>query len=122
MSCDCDKADFLPSCIDTLIIGEVSDGSLNYWVYLKTPDGRIDKYDAVDVVYTNLIGIENPQVRVGTQYEIWVTTNNAANINQRVDFIPNGETEASTCVLVEFLPCYEGDEDNEFVSQSISLE
>lgn len=116
MSCECTTANKIPSCIDTLIIGLVANPSANYYVYLKTPDGRIDRYESVDVVYTDQIGIESPNVRIGTTYEIWVTLKADEQLNERVSFTPFGTTTAVTCVNVEFTYC-----DSGFTYQYISV-
>ena len=116
MSCDCTTVNKIPSCIDTLIIGDVANPNANYYVYLKTPDGRIDRYSAIDVVYTDQIGIESPQVRIGTVYEIWVTLASDEQLNERVAFTPFGATSTVTCVNVEFSYC-----DSEFNYQYISV-
>ena len=116
MSCTCDKAKPIPSCVTTLVIGDVVNGSIPYYVYLKTPDGRLDRYDSVDFVYTDQIGVEDIEVRIGTQYEIWITKTTAANSEERESFTVFGETTASTCVLVEFVQC-----NTEYTSQIITL-
>lgn len=117
MSCNCSKAKKLPSCIGTLIIGDVADGAQNYNVYLRTPDGRTDVYPAVDVIYTDLLGIEEPELRVGTQYEVWIAKTNAASINERTAFTPVGASASVTCVTVEFEYCSAG-----LTTQTITLE
>lgn len=116
MSCNCDKAKSIPYCVTTLVIGEVVDSSINYYVYFKTPDGRVDRYTSIDVVYTDIIGVENIQVRIGTQYEVWITKQTALNSEERIAFVVAGETDNTTCLLVEFTQC-----DSEFTEQTITL-
>ena len=116
MPCDCTTVNKIPNCIDTLIVGDVVNPSASYYVYLKTPDGRIDRYTAVDVVYTDQIGIESPQVRIGTLYEVWVTLALDEQINERVSFTPFGASASVSCAYVEFTYC-----ESEFTYQYISL-
>lgn len=116
MSCNCDKAKNIPNCFTTLVIGDVVDASINYYVYFKTPDGRVDRYTSVDVVYTDIIGVENVQVRCGVMYEVWVSKQTAVNANERTSFIPSGQTEFTECINVIFDYC-----DDSFSSQTITL-
>lgn len=118
MSCDCNKSKNLPSCITSLIIGEVADSTVDYWVIFKTPDGRIDKYTGEVVVYTDLISVTDIEVRIGTQYEVWITAQDAQNIDSRTDFTVNGETDTTTCVLITFNNC---DDYSTFSSQTVTL-
>jgi len=117
MSCNCSKALPIPKCLDTLILGDVADGSQSYLVYFKTPDGRVDVYPSVDVVYTDLIGVSDIDVRIGTQYEVWLTLATSNSINDRVSFTPIGATVSVTCIEVSFMIC-----DTEFTYQQIELE
>lgn len=116
MSCNCSNAKNIPSCIDKLTIGEVTDGTLGYSVYFKTPDGRIDKYAGDDLTYTDIIEVENPEVRIGTMYEVWIAKNDAVNINERVPFTPIGASSEVTCINVTFDFC-----DGVFAIQQITL-
>jgi len=116
MPCNCDNAKPIPSCVTTLVIGDVSDASINYYVYFKTPDGRVDRYPSVDVVYTDIIGVEDIEVRIGTQYEVWITKQTALNSEERTAFTVAGQTETTTCLLVEFTQC-----SAEFTEQTITL-
>lgn len=115
MSCDCTTAQRLPKCIDTLIIGDVTDGSKNYNVIFKTPDGRIDIYPGVDFVYTDLIGVEDIDVRTGTVYQIWLNDSASNNINLKTAFTPVGGTSVD-CVDVVFEYC-----SDEHTTQYITL-
>ena len=117
MPCNCDNAKPIPSCVTTLVIGDVADASINYYVYFKTPDGRVDRYPSGDVVYTDIIGVENIEVRIGTQYEVWITKQTALNSEERTAFTVAGQTETTTCLLVEFTQC-----SAEFTQQTITLE
>lgn len=117
MSCNCDNAKNIPSCIDTLVLGEVADGSLSYYAYFRTPDGRVDRYLCVDVTYTDQIGVESPAIRVGVQYEVWITKTTALNINERTSFIPSGQTALTSCVNVIFDYC-----GSDFTIQYITLQ
>lgn len=119
MSCDCSKAKDLPTCIDLLQIGDI-DGTPEVYVVFKTPDGRLDIYEGQYVAYTGLLGVASPKLRSGTQYEIWVTDIAAGNINERLPFTPDGETETVTCVYAEFSPCFDADF-KEFTEQTFTL-
>ena len=117
MSCDCSKALPIPKCLDTLIIGDVVDGSKSYNAYFKTPDGRVDVYPCIDVVYTDLIGVSDIDVRVGTSYEVWLVATTSNSINDRVAFTPIGATSSVECIEVRFTHC-----ETEFTYQQITLE
>lgn len=117
MSCECSKAKNIPYCFTTLVIGDVVDASINYYVYFKTPDGRVDRYSSVDVVYTDIIGVENIEIRVGVMYEVWITKQTAVNAEERTSFIPSGQTDLVSCVNLIFDYC-----DSSFTTQTITLQ
>lgn len=116
MSCGCSNAKNIPNCFTTLVIGDVAEPTLAYYAYFKTPDGRLDRYATVDVVYTDIVGVENIDVRIGTQYEVWITKQTALNSEERVSFIPSGQTDFVSCVYLEFTYC-----DSAFTEQTITL-
>ena len=117
MSCNCSNAKPLPKCISTLILADVVYGSKSYLVYFKTPDGRIDAYPCVDVVYTDLIGVEDIDVRVGTSYEVWIASTVGNDINNKVAFTPIGATSSVTCINIEFVYC-----ESELTYQNVTLQ
>ena len=114
MSCNCSQAKPVPTCIDALIIG-VSNTQFNYKVYLRTATGRIDEYAGSFIYGTQLLQIESPVLRVGEEYEIWITKDDANSIEQREIFTVDSTN--LTCVTVQFEYC-----NNEFTSQEIHLE
>jgi len=105
MACNCNGANNIPNCFTSLIIGEVVNSSVNYWVYFKLPNGTLKRYPSVDIVYTYMIGIENVELRCGTEYEVFVTRQNTDDISDRVAFTPNESTDPVTCVSVVFDYC-----------------
>jgi len=117
MSCNCSTAKNIAYCFTTLVIGDVVDASINYYAYFKTPDGRIDRYSTVDVVYTDIVGVQNIEVRVGTQYEVWLTKQTAVNAEEITSFIPSGQTDLVSCVYLTFDYC-----EDSFTTQTITLE
>ena len=116
MSCECSKAKSLPKCIDSLIIGDVVDGSKSYNVILKRPDGRVDIYPSVDIVYTDLIGVEDIEVVTGTIYTVWLNDTTSNDINAKTAFTPIGATSSVTCVEISFDYC-----DDTLFTQQITL-
>jgi len=116
MSCGCSRAKNIPNCFTTLVIGDVVEPTIAYYAYFRTPDGRVDRYATVDVVYTDIVGVENIDVRIGTQYEVWITKQTALNANERVAFIPAGQLDSVECVYLEFDYC-----DSSFTTQTITL-
>lgn len=122
MSCNCNKAKPLPSCLAQLIIGEVADTGADYYAVLKTPDGHTDIYDAVNVYGTALFAIDDITVRTGTNYELWLTLKDAANIEEKT-LLTIGETTEIECINIEFYQAFEPDKDNKvFETQTITLE
>lgn len=101
MSCTCIKANPLPNCIDTLIIGEVADTSNEYLAVFKTPDGRLETYEAFNVYGTLQMAIESPALRLNTLYDVWLTDVEAANIETKTQ-LTIGETDEIECLQVEF--------------------
>lgn len=117
MSCNCSKAKNIPYCFTTLVIGDVVDPTINYYVYFKTPDGRLDRYTSVDVVYTDIVGVTDVEVRCGVQYEVWLTKQTAVNAYEKTSFVPSGGTDLVSCVYLTFDYC-----DSSFTTQTITLE
>lgn len=113
MACNCSNGKNLPSCITDLIIG-TANTQYNYYVYLRTPNGRIDKYTGTFIYGTQLLQISDIDVRIGEQYEVWITKDTAGSIENRESFTT--DSTSVTCVLVTFEYC-----DNEFDTQTIEL-
>ena len=105
MACDCDNSNSVPNCFTNLIIGEVVNANVDYWVYFKRADGSMKRYPSVDIVYTYLIGVNNAELRCGEVYEVFVTRQNTDDISDRVGFTPNEATAPVTCVSVKFDYC-----------------
>jgi len=99
MSCNCNKAQPLPSCITTLIIGGVADTSEDYYVVVKTASGTW-LYDAFVVYATSLLAIEDFNFRIGHIYDIYISNKADSNIEIKTDFTVDGQTVQ--CVSVEF--------------------
>lgn len=118
MSCNCSKAQTLPSCLTALVIGEV-DTAFDYYVYMRTATGRVDRYEAANVYGTQLIAIEPDNLRINTVYEVWVTKQDADGIEDRATFTV-GETEL-TCVEIEFNQVFDGTTIEYYESQTITL-
>lgn len=116
MSCNCSKANSLPKCIDSLIIGDVADGSKSYNVVFKRPDGRMDIYPSVDIVYTDLIGVEDIEVVTDTIYQVWLNATTSNDINAKTAFTPIGASSSVTCVELSFTYC-----DDTLTTQQITL-
>lgn len=123
MSCDCLKANNIPSCVTSLILGTADAG--DYYVVFKTPDGRLDVYEATAEAYTGVIMVEDATFRTGTQYEVWISLQNSQNIYEKADLTIGSGSAASitTCLLLEFNPVFDVDGDYlAFAEQEITLE
>lgn len=123
MSCDCLKANKIPSCATSIILGTADAG--DYYVVFKTPDGRLDVYEATADIYTGVIVVEDATFRTNTQYEVWISLQSANNINERSDLtIGSGSAASITeCLLLEFTPVFDVDGDYlAFAEQEITLE
>lgn len=107
MSCDCLKANNIPSCVTTLILGTADAG--DYYVVFKTPDGRTDIYEATAEIYTGAIVVEDATFRTNTQYEVWISLQSANNINEKADLTIGSGSAASVtnCLLLEFNPVFD---------------
>lgn len=114
MSCNCNKAQSLPSCITTLIIGEVADTSADYYIVAKTANGTW-LYDAFFVYGTSLLAIEDFNFRIGHVYDIHVSNQADGNIEVKTDFTIDGQTVQ--CVSVEFFQS-----DSSLDSQTLTLQ
>lgn len=120
MSCNCNKAKPLPSCLTSLVLGSVADTSQDYNVIFETPDGRRDIYEAFNVYQTTTMAVEPTYLRVGTQYKVWLTLASAANVETKTT-LTIGDTETD-CIEVEFYQVHGDDNDLEtFATQTISL-
>lgn len=121
MSCNCNKAKPLPSCVTSIVLGEVADTGETYSVILETPDGHRDKYDATNVYGTLKMAFEPEALRTGTEYKVWLTNDSAGNIEEKTE-LTIGDTDEITCILIEFYPVFDtGNDFENFVSQEISL-
>lgn len=102
MSCNCSKAKPIPSCVTDLIIGSANT-SYNYLVYLRTATGRTDVYTGAFIYGTDSLSISDFNVRIGDQYEIWITKEDADSIEDREEFTVDGQSV--TCIEAQFEYC-----------------
>lgn len=119
-ACNCSKAKPLPSCLTSLIVGEVADTAADYYFILETADGRRDKFEASNVYGTLKMSFEPEGLRTGTEYKLWLTAADANNIEEKTE-MTIGDTDEITCILIEFYPVFDGDDFESFEAQEITL-
>ena len=121
MSCDCNKAKSIPSCVTNLTVG-IGEVDTDYLVILKTSDNRLDAYpvtsnSAGEIIVTGL------KVRTNTIYELWVSVDDypyaPANINVKETIIV-GDADVE-CMYIEFSPVYQDEDISSMTYQTISL-
>lgn len=122
MPCNCNKAKPLPSCVTNLTVG-IGTPDTDYKVVFKTPDGRLDTYEATSDDDGNII-VVSAKLRTNTMYEVWVSYGDspyvAANIHEKVTIEVDGTD--ITCVFIEFHQAYNEQDIETYANQEITLQ
>lgn len=118
MSCNCNKAKPLPSCLGALVIGSIN-SAFDYWVYFKTATGRVDRFEGLFNYGSSLMFIEPVNLRIGTIYEVCVTRQTASGIYE-TEIFTVGDTEL-TCIEIEFTQVFDVNTIEAYETQTITL-